>query len=213
MGLVAYGCKIVDEVDVVTEKMIDEKFHIDTCGRDDSSEDNEHRAYEPTPYDILDLIVDSGFITKNDNVVDMGSGKGRVAIYLSNQIGCKVAGVEYDEKIYNQALENLNSATMDNKASFVNVSAEEYDVLPEDTVFFFFNPFSEKILETVLNNIVNSYYENNREIKLIFYYPSLEYVGRLMTNDLLEFVDEIDCSHLYKDSKGRECIMFFSVGD
>lgn len=194
------------------EKLIDEKLHIDTCGRDDSREDNEHRAYEPTPYDILDLIVDSGFITKNDNVVDMGAGKGRVAIYLSNQIGCRVTGIEYDDKIYNQAVENLKSTTMDNNASFINVSAEEYEVLQEDTAFFFFNPFSEKILETVLSNIVTSYYESNREIKLIFYYPSLEYVGRLMTNDALEFVDEIDCSHLYKDSKGRECIMIFSIG-
>lgn len=197
----------------MNENKIDEQFHIDTCGRDDSREDNEHRAYEPTPYDVLDLIVDSGFITKSDNVVDMGAGKGRAAIYLSNQIGCTVTGVEYDERVYNQAIENLKSVTMDTNASFINISAEEYEVSPDDTAFFFFNPFSEKILETVLNNVINSYYECNREIKLIFYYPSLEYVGRLMTNDALEFVDEIDCSHLYKDSKGRECIMIFSVGE
>lgn len=195
----------------MTDAEIDKKLNIDTCGRDDSREDNEHRAYEPTPYDVLDLIIDSGFVVKNDQVVDMGAGKGRAAIYLSNQIGCKAIGVEYDERMYDLAKENLQSLALDANVDFTNVSAENYEMTGQDTVFFFFNPFSEKILETVLSNVQNSYYENPRDIKLIFYYPSLEYVGRLMTKDYLEFVDEIDCSHLYKDSKGRECVMIFKV--
>lgn len=195
----------------MTEIEIDRQFNIDTCGRDDIREDNEHRAYEPTPYDVLDLLIDSGLITKEDNIIDMGSGKGRVAIYLSNQIGCKAIGIEYDERIYNQALVNLKSTTMNVNVEFINTSAENYNIKPDDTVLFFFNPFSEKILETVIANTVKSYYDNNREVKLIFYYPTLEFVGRLMTNDSLEFVDEIDCSHLYKDNKGRECIMIFRI--
>lgn len=190
---------------------IDEKFNIETCDRDDTMEDNEHRAYEPTPYDVLDLIIDSGYITSSDYVIDMGSGKGRVGIYLSNQIGCKVTGIEYNEKIFNDALDNLRSTSMNTNVEFVNISAEKYSIKSTDTVLFFFNPFSEKILETVIANTVKSFYENNREIKLIFYYPTLEYVGRLLTNDSIEFIDEIDCSHLYKDSKGRECIMIFKV--
>lgn len=193
------------------EKIIDREFNIDTCGRDDLREDNEHRAYEPTPYDVLDLIIDSGFITKNDTVVDMGAGKGRVAIYLSNQIGCPVKGIEYDERIYEVALSNINSTKMKADVEFINTSAEKYEISPSDSVLFFFNPFSVKILETVIANAIKSYYGNSREIKLVFYYPSLEYVGRLMTNDSLEFIDEIDCSHLYKDSKGRECIMIFKI--
>lgn len=195
----------------MTEQQIDRQFNIDTCGRDDSREDNEHRAYEPTPYDVLDLIIDSGFITKEDMLVDMGAGKGRVSIYVSNQTGCRAKGIEYDEHIYTQAQENLKSLSMDAKVEFVLTGAEKYEVTDDDSVFFFFNPFSEKILETVLSNIKKSYFDCEREIKLIFYYPSMEYVGRLMTKDYLEFVDEIDCSHLYKDNKGRECVMIFKV--
>ena len=197
----------------MTEKSIDEKFNIDTCGRDDSREDNEHRAYEPTPYDILDLIVDSGLIARNDNVVDMGAGKGRVAIYLSNQVGCRVTGIEYDDKIYNQAVENLKSTTMDNNASFINVSAEEYDVLPEDTVFFFFNPFSVEVLGSVLKKIIDSAYESEREMLLFFYFPSDEYMGQLMSQDKLMFYDEIDCKDLFPSSKERqrERIVIFEV--
>lgn len=193
------------------EKLIDEQYGIVTCGRDDSREDNEHRAYEPTPYDVLDLLAESGFITADDQLVDMGSGKGRVALYLSREIGCRAKGIEYDEKLVDIAKENLANLSGHPDVEFQNESAENYKVSGDDTVFFFFNPFSEKILETVLSNIEKSYYEREREIRLIFYYPSLEYVGRLMTKDYLNFVDEIDCSHLYKDSKGRECVMIFEL--
>ena len=193
------------------EKLIDEQYGIVTCGRDDSREDNEHRAYEPTPYDVLDLLAESGFITADDQLVDMGSGKGRVALYLSREIGCRARGIEYDEKLVDIAKENLANMSGHPDVEFQNESAENYKISGDDTVFFFFNPFSEKILETVLSNIEKSYYEREREIRLIFYYPSLEYVGRLMAKDYLDFVDEIDCSHLYKDSKGRECIMIFEL--
>ena len=196
------------------ELEIDRKYGINTCGRDDAKEDNEHHAYEPTPYDVLELIKDSGFIDESDVLVDMGSGKGRVAIYFANEIGCSVKGIEYDEKMYDLAQSNLkNAKALKSRlnVSFVNVAAENYEVSLEDTAFFFFNPFSEKILETVLANIEKSYYEKQRKITLLFYYPSLEYVGRLMTKDYLEFIDEIDCSHLYKDVNGRECVMAFCV--
>ena len=172
------------------EKRIDEQYGIDTCGRDDSREDTEHRAYEPTPYDVLELIAESGIITPDDVVVDMGAGKGRVSIFFAKELGCKVRGIEYDDKIFDLANENLDNV---NKLSgkklpveFINESAEKYAIKKEDTVFFFFNPFSEKILETVLANIEKSYYDCKRKIKLLFYYPSLEYVGRLMTKDYFE---------------------------
>lgn len=195
-----------------SESEIDKLFNIETCLFDNSKEDANHRAYEPTPYSVLDLIVDGDFLHGGDNVVDMGSGKGRVGFYLSNKIGCHVTGIEYNEDIYRLALENLSKVNEDVNVSFVNVSAEKYIIKNTDNAFFFFNPFSDKILSKVLANIKESFYEAPREIKLIFYYPTLEYVGKLISDDLLEFVDEIDCSHLFFDSKGRECVMIFKVG-
>lgn len=195
----------------MTEEQLDKQLNIDTCGIDKSCEDNEHWAYEPTPYDVLDLIIDSGYLRKADHIVDMGAGKGRVCIYVADQLGCRATGVEYDTNIYNQALNNLRNMKSDAQVDFCNQSAEKYEFSGEETVVFFFNPFSEKILETVLANVEKSYCDRQRDIKLIFYYPSLEFVGRLMTKDYLEFVDEIDCSHLYKDNKGRECIMIFRI--
>lgn len=198
-------------MDIREEKLLDNQYGINTCGRDDSREDNEHRAYEPTPYDVLELIAESGFIESADTLVDMGCGKGRASLFLANKTHCKAIGIEYDDRLVLLAKENLENMPNHSDVIFLHESAENYAISADDTVFFFFNPFSEKILETVLSNIQKSYYESPRNIRLLFYYPSLEYVGRLMTKDYLNFVDEIDCSHLYKDNKGRECVMIFEV--
>lgn len=194
------------------ELEIDAEFNIETCEFDNEREDANHRAYEPTPYDVLDELIESGLITGDDVVVDMGCGKGRVGFYLSNKTGCSVTGIDYDEIILEKARENYTRTLRKCHVEFINAAAENYEIRNTDSVFYFFNPFSEKILSSVLANIRDSYYECEREIKLVFYYPTLEYVGKLMTCDGLDFIDEIDCSHLYKDTKGRECIMIFAFG-
>ena len=75
----------------------------------------------------------------------------------------------------------------------------------------FFNPFSETLLKTVIANIIKSYQKNEREILLLFYYPSDEYISFLMTNDNLLFVDEIECDDLFDGNAERERILIFSV--
>ena len=50
---------------------------------------------------------------------------------------------------------------------------------------YFFNPFSVEILQKVIAQILDSYYENIRTIQLFFYYPSDEYISYLMTVDEL----------------------------
>ena len=74
----------------------------------------------------------------------------------------------------------------------------------------FFNPFSVEILQKVLARIYESYYENPREILLMFYYPSEEYISCLMTEEALMFVDEISTEDLFEVKNERERINFFS---
>ena len=76
---------------------------------------------------------------------------------------------------------------------------------------YFFNPFSVEILQKVMARILDSYYENPRNIQLYFYYPSDEYVAYLMTQELLMFVDEIDCGDLFEGKDPREKILIFEI--
>lgn len=193
------------------ENTWDKLLQIKTTGRDDSNSDQYRYPYEPTPYSVLERLANSGFIRKKDVVLDYGCGKGRVDFYLSYQTKANTIGIEYDERIYQSALENQKTAVSRVRTEFVLARAEEYEVPSEVNRFFFFNPFSVELLRKVMARIIESYYEKPRETFLFFYYPSEEYISYLMTVDELEFYDEIDCGDLFEGNNPRERIMIFSL--
>ena len=192
------------------ESTWDQLLQIKTEGRDDTKADAYHHPYEPTPYCVLERLADSGLLEENDVVLDYGCGKGRVGFFLSYRKGAKTIGIEYDEQIYQAALENKKTAI--SKADFVLARAETYAVPENVTGCYFFNPFSVEILHKAMARILESWYEVPREVFLFFYYPSDEYISYLMTVDELEFYDEIECDDLFGGDL-RERIMIFQLPD
>ena len=195
------------------ENAWDKLLQIKTAGRDDLNADQYHHPYEPTPYSVLERLTASGLIDADDTVLDYGCGKGRVGFFLSYRARATTIGIEYDRRIYADALENRKSTISRIKPDFVLTPAEEYTVPPEVNRCYFFNPFSPEILRKVMARIIESYYADPREIFLFFYYPSDEYIAYLMTVDQLEFYDEIECDDLFEGSDPRERIMVFQLPD
>lgn len=193
------------------ENTWDKLLKIKTTGRDDSNSDQYRYPYEPTPYSVLERLANSGLIRKKDVVLDYGCGKGRVDFFLAYQTKADTIGIEYDQRIYQRAVENQKTAVSRGTAEFVPARAEEYEVPPEVNRCYFFNPFSVEILRKVMARIIKSYYEKPREIFLFFYYPSEEYSSYLMTMDELEFYDEIACGDLFGGNDPRERIMIFRL--
>jgi len=194
------------------ENTWDKLLQIKTTGRDDSNADTYRYPYEPTPYGVLERLANSGLIRKKDVVLDYGCGKGRVDFFLSYQTKAKTIGVEYDERIYQVAIENQKTAVSGARTEFVLARAEEYEVPAVVNRCYFFNPFSVELLRKVMARILESYYEKPREMFLFFYYPSEEYISYLMTVDELEFYDEIVCGDLFEGNDERERIMVFRLG-
>ena len=189
----------------------DKLLQIQTVGRDDTNSDEYRYPYEPTPYAVLERLVDSGLIGEENVILDYGCGKGRVDFFLSYRTKAKTIGIEYDEHIYRSALENRKNVITRVKPRFELTGAEEYEVPAQVDRCYFFNPFSAEILHTVMARILESYYENPREIFLFFYYPSDEYIAYLMTVEELDFYDEIECDDLFAGSDPRERIMIFQL--
>lgn len=187
----------------------DKTLRIRTNGRDDSRADQFRYPYEPTPYSVLERLVNTGLIRKGNVLLDYGCGKGRVDFFLSRQTRCRAIGIEYDERIWQKAEENRNSGSFVDKVSFVCMDAREFNVPVDVDRIYFFNPFSVEILQRMLARIRDSYYESMREILLFFYYPSEEYVSCLMEEDELMFYDEIDCRDLFPGEDPRERILIF----
>ena len=195
------------------ENTWDKLLHIKTTGRDDSNSDQFRYPYEPTPYNVLERLANSGLIRKKDMVLDYGCGKGRVDFFLSYQTKANTIGIEYDERIYQSALENQRTAVSGARTEFVLMRAETYEVPSKVNRFYFFNPFSVELLRKVMTRILESYYKNPREAYLFFYYPSEEYISYLMTVNELEFFDEISCGDMFEGNDIRERIMIFLLPD
>ena len=189
----------------------DKLLQIKTIGRDETNADQCHHPYEPTPYSVLERLAASELIREEDVVLDYGCGKGRVDFFLSYRRKVKTIGVEYDERIYGDAMENKKNVISRVKPEFRLARAEAYEVPEEVTRCYFFNPFSVEILRKVMARILESYYEQPREIFLFFYYPSDEFMGYLMSVEELDFYDEIECDDLFEGNDPRERIMIFQL--
>lgn len=190
----------------------DKKLNIHTSGRDDSGADAYHHPYEPTPYVVLERLADSSYINRDNIVIDYGCGKGRVSFFLHYCVGCRTIGLEYDQQIFEQALWNQEQYPKTENIAFLCGNAAEYEIKDADC-FYFFNPFSVEILKSVLARIRESYYEQPRTMQLFFYYPDDEYVAYLMSQEELQFLDEIDCQDLFKGKDQRERILIFEIGE
>ena len=83
----------------MTEQQWDRKLNIHTIGRDANKEDFYHYPYEPTPYCVLERLVQSDYLSKDSIVIDYGCGKGRVGFFLNKKLNCRVIGIDFDEKI------------------------------------------------------------------------------------------------------------------
>ena len=191
-----------------------ERFlQIRTMGRDDSNADQYRYPYEPTPYSVLERLANTGLIRKDNTLLDYGCGKGRIDFFLSYQTRCQSIGIEYDERIYEKAIENKETAISSGRVTIELTNAENFIVSEIVDRIYFFNPFSVEILQKVISRIVDSYYENMRFIQLFFYYPSDEYITYLMTVDELIFADDIDWQDLFAGNDSREKIVVFEMGE
>lgn len=190
------------------ESAWDQRLRIKTTGRDEARADQYRHPYEPTPYSVLRRLAESGFFGPEDVVLDYGCGKGRVGFFLSHETKARTIGIEYDERMYEVALENQKTSRI--HSEFVLERAEAYMVPPKVDRVYFFNPFSTEILHKAMARLLESYYADPREILLFFYYPSDAFVSYLMTVDELEFFDEIECDDLFAGDS-RERVLIFQL--
>lgn len=171
----------------------DEKLNISTEGVDYSDEDFHNYGYDPTPYIVLEKLVQLDFLDGEDVVVDYGCGKGRISFFINSQVGCRVIGIDRSEKLLEEANRNLNQYGNCEDIIFINSNAEDFSP-NEANRFYFFNPFSTKIFSRVLRRIEESFLKNPREILIFFYYSAIEYKLYLPTEPRLELIESLKFS-------------------
>ena len=181
-------------------------MHIHTIGREDESTAN-YSPYEPTPYSVLQRLADSGHVRRRDHLLDYGCGKGRVAFFMAGIVGCRVTGIDYSQKLIDIAKESRRTSRLGDRVTLRCCLAEQYE--PQDeNIYYFFNPFSEKVFEVVLRRLAE-----RGSVKLICYYPSEAYITWLYLMPEVEHIDTIDCQDLFNGRNGRERIEIYRIRD
>ncbi|WP_064094007.1 methyltransferase [Rossellomorea aquimaris] len=161
-----------------------------------------YHRYEPTPYHALKALFQQYELKSSDRVVDFGCGKGRLNFLIHYLFHSTVVGIEMNESFYRKALENRTSYGQKHKGNntihFECTFAEDYEVHPEDNRFYFFNPFSVEIFMKVMNNILYSLETSPRNIELMLYYVSDDYIHYLEDHPLFELKKEINLTGIHE---------------
>lgn len=182
----------------MAESKLDRKLGIRTVGIREwgKKKAGRYNRYEPTPYNALDRLFEHYRFDKGDYVVDFGSGRGRVSFYIHSKFNVPVTGVEANDKTFDEALKNEASyfnriKKQDAPLRFDYALAEQYEVDQAANVFYFFNPFSLKIFQKVMRNILKSIESKERSVDLIIYYPLEEFKQYLKEETPFEIINKV----------------------
>ncbi|WP_245629820.1 class I SAM-dependent methyltransferase [Domibacillus robiginosus] len=196
------------------EKTYDERLSIQTTGDQRGFPQLAHyHRYEPTPYAGLDELFEHCTLDAGDGFVDVGCGKGRVAFYVHDRFQTSVTGIEMNPAFFEECLQNKTGYMKKRKRrhgliDFQCVMAQEYEVRAEDNVFYFFNPFSVQIFMRVVQRILASVEKSPRQVTLILYYPSEEYLYFLENQTVFNWLDEVKISGMYEKNEHERFVLF-----
>jgi hypothetical protein len=117
-------------------------------------------------------------ITRDDVLVEFGSGMGRVVYVAARRYPFgRVVGVEISQEFNDVALKNLEHERHRlrcQNVEIVTADAVEF-VVPDDMTYaYLFNPFKAEIFAAVIENIVASLDRRPRRVTLCYAYPAME---------------------------------------
>ncbi|WP_437913387.1 class I SAM-dependent methyltransferase [Sorangium sp. So ce302] len=130
--------------------------------------------YQATPLEVFDaLLARSGIDCSRYELVDLGSGKGRVLFMAAMHPFRRITGVEFSPELTRIAQENAGKFKAPRQAchEIVTVCADatQYAFPNTATVIYMYNPFAAPIMERVAANLERSLRENPRDVVVIYY--------------------------------------------
>ncbi|HVZ96457.1 MAG TPA: class I SAM-dependent methyltransferase, partial [Chitinophagaceae bacterium] len=121
-------------------------------------------------------VLEKGFgylsrLCEKDSFVDFGCGKGR-ALAVAAYYGFKnITGIDFSPALCSIAEENIDGIKALYPGTAFNILCEDavnYKIPKDQAVFFFFNPFDEVVMLTVVKNMLASLKENPRKVYVMY---------------------------------------------
>jgi len=113
--------------------------------------------------------------------IDVGCGKGRV-VMMAAQFPFKCAmGFDFSPMLIESAEKNFERYTGPVKAASVRAvvaDAVEFEIPSGNLIFYLFDPFGEKVLEMMVENVEKARQAEDRTIIFLYYSPDYNHVLR-----------------------------------
>ncbi len=94
----------------------------------------------PTPPELVTRMLEMAQVTKDDFVVDLGAGDGRIVIAAAREFGARGLGLEYDEKMVDYARRNAQAAGITGRVEFRQADIFKTDFSQADVVTMYLLP-------------------------------------------------------------------------
>jgi hypothetical protein len=83
--------------------------------------------YVPTPYEVVDAMLEMAGVTEADTLFDLGCGDGRIVITAARRLGTRGFGVDIDPERIQECHSNASAADVENLVTFLNQDLFETD--------------------------------------------------------------------------------------
>jgi len=108
-------------------------------------------VWVPTPQELVEKMLDLAQVSKQDFLMDLGSGDGRTVITAAKR-GLKAQGVEYNPDMVSLAQKNATAAGVTDRATFVQADLFQTDFSKAQVITMFLLPsINMKLRPTILN--------------------------------------------------------------
>lgn len=164
----------------------DERYCVDTCGiielgglQVDSPNWRFGSSYQAVAPALFGNLIARLDIRHDEYIfIDMGSGKGRALLLASAYPFKEIIGVEFSPKLHRVAVGNIATFRSEDRRCkdirSVCMDATAFKIPPDPAVYYFYNPFEERVMETVLKNIERSLDNCSRSVWLVFQHTALD---------------------------------------
>jgi SAM-dependent methyltransferase len=132
-------------------------------------------TYDPSRWSALRAALPRGDVTNDDVFLDLGSGKGRVVLQAALRYPFKrVIGVERSPELNAIAAENLRAVRHRLRCpdvELVTADALEWDIPPDITIVYMYNPFRGEVFSRVIERLVDVVDSRGRGLRIIYMNP------------------------------------------
>ena len=106
--------------------------------------------YVPTPYDVVNRMLELAEVTRDDVVYDLGCGDGRIVITAAERFGARGVGIDYDPERIAEANANAARRGVQDLVTFIRQDAMAADVSEATVVTLYLLSSSNRKLRPIL---------------------------------------------------------------